>query len=107
MASPNIFEKIPKKISHELTETILESRTLRIERIVSRGHTTKEKDWYDQEEDEWVIVLQGRAVLEFKKDARKVELLPGDYLSIPAHEEHRVHWTDPAGDTIWLAVFYS
>ena len=101
----NLFDGIPDKISSEIFQTILESDNVRIERIVSKGHTSPEQGWYDQEENEWVAVLQGHGVIEFKDGSPK-ELKPGDYLNIPAHTLHKVSWTDPNIETVWLAVFY-
>ncbi len=80
---------------------------LRVERIVSRGHVTAADSWYDQDEHEWVCVVSGSAKLEVKIEARVevVELDEGDWLELPAHTRHRVVWTRPDVDTIWLAVF--
>jgi cupin 2 domain-containing protein len=77
---------------------------LRIEQIVSRGHSSPEGFWYDQSEDEWVMVLKGSAKLSF--DNGSIDLNPGDHINIRAHQKHRVDWTNPAENTIWLAVFY-
>lgn len=98
----NIFSSIPETLGAEITQQILTSQDIRIERILSHGHTT---DWYDQVEDEWVIVIQGAAQLLFA-DGRRVMLVAGDYLNIPAHSKHQVSWTDPQQVTIWLAVFH-
>lgn len=76
---------------------------MHIERIISKGHSTPEGEWYDQDQDEWVLLLQGKAVLSFE-DNSTINLASGDYLYIPAHERHRVEWTDPNGDCIWLAI---
>ncbi len=56
--------------------------------------------------NEWVVVLQGKAGLEFQGQAEVVEMQKGDFVNIPAHCRHRVAWTDPEQLTIWLAVFY-
>lgn len=77
---------------------------MRVERIVSRGHTSPDDFWYDQDEHEWVLVLSGRAVLRFEDG--DVALGPGEHVDIPAHVKHRVQWTSPGEDTVWLAVFY-
>ncbi|MEO8496473.1 MAG: cupin domain-containing protein, partial [Planctomycetota bacterium] len=61
--------------------------------------------WYNQQEHEWVVVLQGAARLQFEDEL--VELRPGDFVNIPAHRKHRVEWTTPDEPTIWLAVFYA
>ena len=99
----NIFENIPKKLHDELFETILESENLKIEKIVSEGQISNE--WYDQEENEWVILLQGNAHLEFED--KTVELQSGDYINIPAHVKHKVTYTSKNPKCVWLALFYS
>ena len=73
-----------------------------VERIVSRGHASPEDFWYDQETDEWVMVVGGRAGLEIRGEPDLVELGPGDWIWLPAHLEHRVAWTEDP--TVWLAV---
>ena len=88
----------------ELITTLLESTNVRIERIVSHGHASPDDFWYDQAQDEWVVLLKGAATLRFE-DAT-VEMKPGDFLNIPAHKRHRVESTTPDEPTIWLAVHY-
>ena len=74
---------------------------LLVERIVSHGHTTPPGEWYDQDKDEWVMVLQGEAILEYFNGAT-VRLVQGMHLLLPAHCKHRVaHTSTPC---IWLAV---
>lgn len=63
----NIFASIPDTRPEECFEEILRTRSFRLERIVSRGHTSHRNQWYDQAENEWVIVLQGRARLEIRR----------------------------------------
>jgi cupin 2 domain-containing protein len=48
--------------------------------------------------------LAGAARLQLV--GREIELRPGDYVNIPAHERHRVAWTTPDEPTVWLAIFY-
>ena len=57
----NIFELVPADISDELLENIVSSASMRIERIISKGHASPASGWYDQDEHEWVIVLKGEA----------------------------------------------
>lgn len=102
----NLFAEIPAKLAAELSEPLLKSSTVRIERIVSHGQASADNYWYDQEEDEWVVVLKGKAQLRFEGEDEPLELEPGDYLNIPAHQRHRVEWTAPDELTVWLAVFY-
>jgi cupin 2 domain-containing protein len=99
----NLFADLTPDPDAEVITPLLQRPGLRIERILSHGHTSPPGFWYDQAENEWVVVLRGRGVVEFK-DGRTVELGPGDSLDIPAHTRHRVAFTDPAEVTLWLAV---
>lgn len=101
----NIFEAIPSNLKEEFFEEIISKDGLKIERIVSYGHTTAQNEWYNQASDEWVILLQGEAVLSFENED-DVRLKAGDYLNITANTKHRVSWTKPNEETIWLAVHY-
>ncbi len=89
----------------EVIDELMRFGRVRVERIVSRGQCSPPGFWYDQDEDEWVILLTGAARLRFEDGDRVVELGPGDAESIPAHVRHRVDWTAPDEETIWLAVF--
>lgn len=102
---PNLFADIPAALPNELFEIIASTPDINIERIVSRGHTTKEGKWYDQDWNEWVIVLQGSARLLFE-DGEEISLQPGGYRMIAAHEKHRVTYTAANEDTVWLAVHF-
>ncbi|MGM0983317.1 MAG: cupin domain-containing protein [Pseudomonadota bacterium] len=102
----NLFTSIPLCLNEEQFEELASGRDVSIERIVSRGHRSPEEGWYDQPQHEWVVVLQGRAVLAFEQ-GEDVELAPGDHLTIPSHCRHRVAWTDPQQATVWLAVHYA
>jgi cupin 2 domain-containing protein len=104
--SKNIFEDIPVNMTEELVEIISETDNIRIERIVSRAHSSPNDFWYDQEKNEYVIILKGKAGLAFEDRDDVIVMGPGDYLGIPAHARHRVEWTDPEEDTIWLAIYY-
>lgn len=100
----NLYSALPAGLDQESFDELLRSENVRIERIVSRGQTSVE--WYDQTENEWVMVLEGAARLLFD-DGNLVSLGKGDYLNIPAHVRHKVAWTDPDRLTVWLAIFYS
>ena len=101
----NIFELIPKDLKEEVFETILLSEKLSIERIISHGQSSPLSGWYEQEKNEWVILLQGEALISFESK-EDVKLLAGDYLHITTLEKHRVAWTKPNVVTIWLAIHY-
>ncbi len=98
----NIFATIPEQLPEELFTSLLQHDKVQIERIVSKGHSTPFGQWYDQEQDEWVIVLQGQAVLVYERAEQTLKA--GDYVFIPAHTKHRVEWTTPDSHTVWLAI---
>ena len=101
----NIFNNIPSKIPTEIFEDIINNDKIRIERIVSKGHSSPDKGWYDQKENEWVIVLSGFGEIEYI-DGDIVTLNQGDYLHIKPHVKHRVKITSKQVPTVWLAIFY-
>ena len=102
----NIFTNIPDQIPEELFQTLAETSGVKIERIISHGQASPEGFWYDQGQDEWVLLLQGSATLRFQDSEQTLTLEPGDYITIPAHQKHRVESTDPDTPTIWLAIHY-
>ena len=102
----NIYAELPLQLEKELFEELIRAENVRIERIISKGHTSPEQGWYDQIENEWVIVLEGAGVVLFE-DGVEVTLNKGDYINIPSHARHKVTWTDPDVLTVWLAIFYS
>ena len=101
----NLFESIPDSIHKELFTQIVHGENIKIERIVSKGHTSPQSGWYDQNNNEWIVVLKGEARLSFKNGSDML-LVAGSYLNIPAHTEHKVAWTSPDTETVWLAVHY-
>jgi cupin 2 domain-containing protein len=108
----NLFAGIPDAhlsgaLATEQFTALLTTPHVRIERIVSRGHSSPPGFWYDQDKPEWVIVLAGSAAVRFENEPAPRTLKRGDYLHIPAHARHRVEWTDQDGPTIWIAVHYS
>ena len=98
----NIFDLPQLPLSEELTTILIESANVRIERIVSTGQTS---DWYDQDETEFVVLLEGEAAVEFH-DGRIVEMSKGDTIIIKPHERHRVSYTSAEPPCVWLCVFY-
>ncbi len=100
-APENLLANLPAFTQGESCETLLERTGVRIERIVSRQAASPEGFWYDQEGDEWVLVVKGEARLHLYPEER-VHLKAGDHVLLPARCRHRVEWTSE--ETIWLAV---
>ena len=90
--------------AEELVEALYERPGVRIERIVSSGQASPDGQWYDQDSDEWVLVVAGRARLRIDGEAQDRELGEGDYVFLPAHCRHRVAWTRSEPPTVWLAI---
>jgi len=103
----NILTGFPASLSEEWTEVLAENSQTRIERIVSQGHASPPGFWYDQDQHEWVMLLQGEARLLLEGEDQPIVLQSGDHLVIPAHKRHRVESTSIECPTIWLAVFYN
>jgi cupin 2 domain-containing protein len=101
----NIFHLPPELPNEEVFEAIVKRDRVLIERIISTGQTTAPGEWYDQERDEWVILLQGEAQLAYD-DGSTIDLRVGDYVLIPAHQRHRVAYTSSDPPCIWLAVHF-
>ena len=94
---PNLYpDTLPA--SGESFTTLLDHPHARIIRIVSSDDV--EPILYDQEEDEWVVIVEGGAVLEI--EGEKKTLRRGESLLIPAHAKHRILQTE--NGTVWLAI---
>ena len=104
MEKYNIFEQIVVDKEEEKFFEIFKNETIKVEKIVSNGQKSPENFWYEQEQSEFILLLEGFAILEFEN--REVELKKGDCLNIEAMEKHRVKFTSQDEPTIWFAVFY-
>lgn len=93
--------------STERIDELIATNAVRIERIESHGHTAPADPgtWFDQAEDEWVMVLTGAGRVLIDGEAEEIEMGSGDAVWLPAHTRHRVTWTDPHQPTVWIAMF--
>ena len=105
MISGNLLRDPKGDGANEVFETLIQSGQVRIERIVSSGQSSPSGFWYDQQDHEFVLVVQGQAVVAFA-DGREVTLQTGTWLHIEPHQKHRVITTSQNPQTIWLAVFW-
>ncbi|NEX19943.1 cupin domain-containing protein [Thiorhodococcus mannitoliphagus] len=96
----NLFAALPQPIQGEVFEDLLRCGRVKIERIVSSDQP--EPTLYEQVQDEWVCLLQGRATLEIAGE--EVALGAGDFRFIPAHTPHRVLGTSREPRCLWLAI---
>lgn len=92
------FEGIEPPAKGERFDLLLAHKNLVIERIVSSSDITPTK--YVQAQDEWVLLMQGGAVLEVASERHS--LSAGDHVFIPAGVPHTVVQAEQG--TVWLAV---
>ena len=90
MEKINLLENLPDALAKERLDTLVGRDGVRIERIVSQGQCSANDFWYDQEPNEWVVLLKEYAALEFEGQDLLIEMHPGDALDIPTHRSHRV-----------------
>ena len=102
----DLLAGVPAASAEELFETLAAVDGVRIERIISKGHRTEPDRWYDQAWHEWVLLVAGEACIRLESEADARRLLPGQWLLLPAHCRHRVEWTLPDQQTIWLALHW-
>ena len=102
----NLFDDLPTRLPVEHIDVLVRTPGVRVERIVSTGQVTPPGEWLDQDTDEWVVLLRGRARLRIEGEASPLDMQPGHHVLLRAHVRHRVEWTDDLGPTLWLAVHY-
>lgn len=100
----SLVDAIPATLPDELFTTLCAGASMRVERIVSRGHSSPPGFWYCQDEDELVLLVAGSADLEIDGHG-SLALAPGDWVDLPKGIRHRVSRTAADTDTIWLAIF--
>ncbi len=101
----NFLSLIPEQVDEEIFQDIVDTGQLKIERIISHGQSSPETGWYDQEKSEWVMIIEGEAIIEFD-DGTETRLGKNDFLFLKPHQKHRVKWTASDRKTIWLAVYF-
>ena len=99
-----LFRNLPNATEEERLEELCRSKSFRVERIVSGGQVSPAGFWFDQFDDEWVLVVQGEAEISLLDPDETIHLSSGDWLMIHAHRKHRVEATSREPVTIWLAV---
>ena len=93
----NLYNFTTPKIGEEFT-TLLEHKNIKINRIVSSNKI--ESIEYIQDEDEWIVVIEGEATLLLENEEKVLK--KGDTLFIPAKTPHKVLKTSHG--TVWLTV---
>jgi cupin 2 domain-containing protein len=102
----NLLRGLAPDPAREVEDWLVTRPGLRIGRIVSAGQASPEGFWYDQAEDEFVLLVAGAAALEIEGEAAPRRLRPGDWVHLPAGCRHRVAWTQAEPATVWLVVHH-
>jgi cupin 2 domain-containing protein len=98
----NIFSANMTDPNIEVFDTLLNTPNVKIQKITSNGQTSS--SWYEQEKDEWVVLLEGSAILVFE-DKQELHLKKGEFVHIPKMKKHKVTYT--SSPAIWLAVYFT
>ncbi len=95
----NIFDYTVPKVGESFNE-LFKSKNITITQIISSNRLEIKE--YNQEVDEFVILLEGKATLEIEGKIK--ELQKGDFLYIKAHTKHKVLKT--SNGALWLAIYF-
>ena len=93
----NIYDTLTPKSGETLT-TLLSHKNININHIVSSDNI--EAIEYQQEEDEWLVLLEGEAILFINNQEK--QLKKGETFFIPSQTPHKVLKTKDG--TAWLTV---
>ena len=94
----SIFDKITPN-DGEIFEVLHKQKDMEIVHILSSSNLAA--NLYDQDKDEFVIVLEGGALLEI--EGKEIELKKGEYIFIKARVKHKILRCDSG--THWLAIY--
>ena len=95
----NIFKNLKYDLTKETIDEIFSSPKIRVERITSSGQTT---DWFNQDENELVILLEGEAIIQFLD--KELTIKKGDVINIPSNQIHKT--INLSNTCLWLCIFY-
>ena len=99
----NLFTPNVKGVTQEQFETLFQTPDIHIEKITSHGQTSSQ--WYEQDRNEWVVLIEGEGILLFEKDSQKVHLKKGEHIYISKMKKHKVIYT--SSPTVWLAIHFN
>ena len=94
----NLFADLAPPADGEHFEVLRAMNGARVERIISSA--TPQPGVYEQDHDEWVVLLRGNAVLDV--GGARLMLNAGDYVFLAAGVRHEVRETSTGA--LWLAL---
>ncbi|MDD3383874.1 MAG: cupin domain-containing protein [Bacilli bacterium] len=80
---------------------LFESLDVRVERIYSNGEISAPGFYYNQEEDEFVKIEKGKAIIEV--EGEEILLTKGGEIFLERHTKHRINYT--SDDCVWYCIF--
>lgn len=98
----NLFDDTLKENNIELSQIIFENEKIMVEKIISQGEISKTDEWFDQSQDEFVILVDGYAEITYS-NLTTTKLSKGDNLFIPKNVKHRVSYTSE--NCVWVCIF--
>lgn len=90
-------------VVEEKFETLLQNKTLKVEIINSPHFPSGDDKWYDQDWDELVFLVKGKAKIELLEN-KHFSMKKGDYLFIPRGQKHRLANTSKNPTCTWIAI---
>ena len=121
----NIFDLKDLSVNEEIIKILFKNENVKIEKIISTGQTT---DWQESNKNEFVILVQGNAEIEYydnricedknfktnenimknlkNTNDMKLQLGKGDIILIKKGERHRVGYTSKNPCCIWICIFF-
>jgi hypothetical protein cdivTM_09823 len=121
----NIFDLKDLSANEEIIKILFKNENVKIEKIISTGQTT---DWQESNKNEFVILVQGNAEIEYydnricenknfktnenimknlkNTNDMKLQLEKGDIILIKKGERHRVSYTSKNPCCVWICIFF-
>lgn len=121
----NIFDLKDLSMNEEIIKILFKNENVKIEKIISTGQTT---DWQESNKNEFVILIQGNAEIEYydnrmcedknfktnenimknlkNTNDMKLQLGKGDIILIKKGERHRVSYTSKNPCCVWICIFF-
>jgi len=97
----NLFTPNLDNAKEEQFDTLFQNASIHIEKITSNGQVSSQ--WYEQDRDEWVVLIEGEGKLLFENGS-EVSLKKGEHVYIPKMQKHKVIYT--SSPALWLAVHF-
>ena len=89
-----------------LIETLFENKSVKIDRITVHGQISPPGEFAPEPSYEFIQVLKGQLVLEYKGKSQKVNLKSGDFAIKSPQQRTRADYTAEDEETVYVKVSY-